>query len=134
MPVAAQGAGELRTRPVTVAQPSTRGDIGDLSAGLSLGNTVGMETMWRSNSAWTTDKVYMNLGIALLQKKDTGVSSRYSYKLFLYLLFYTRKQTCFNLTMLFNVSHLSFSFLFLWPLVMPQIIHSNSKLYIFVFQ
>jgi len=52
------------------------------------------------------------LALHYCKKKDTGVSSRYSYKLFLYLLFYTRKQTCFNLTMLFNVSHLSFSFLF----------------------
>lgn len=35
------------------------------------------------------DKVYMEiLSIALLQKNDTGVSPRYSYKLFLYLLFY----------------------------------------------
>lgn len=36
------------------------------------------------------------------KKNDTGVSPRYSYKLFLYLLFYiTRKRLCFNL--LFNV-------------------------------
>lgn len=32
--------------------------------------------------------IYGNLSIALLQKNDTGVSPRYSYKLFLYLLFY----------------------------------------------
>jgi len=59
-----------------------------------------------------TDKVYMEISwhctTAKKQKKDTGVSSRYSYKLFFYLLFYTRKRLCFNLTMLFNVSHLPF--------------------------
>jgi len=80
------------------------------------------------NSAWTTDKVYGKKRISALhycKKNDTGVSPRYSYKLFLYLLFYiTRKQLCFNL--LFNVllttlTFLSFLFFFLlWPLAMPQ--------------
>lgn len=52
-----------------------------------------------------------SLSIALLQKNDTGVSPRYSYKLFLYLLFYiTRKQLCFNL--LFNVLLTTLTFLF----------------------
>jgi len=71
------------------------------------------------NSAWTTDKVYGKKNLSALhycKKNDTGVSPRYSYKLFLYLLFYiTRKQLCFNL--LFNVllttlTFLSFFFFF----------------------
>lgn len=45
--------------------------------------------------------IYGNLSVALLQKNDTGVSPRYSYKLFLYLLFYIPEMT--NLIMLFNV-------------------------------
>ena len=76
--------------------------------------------MEKLNSAWTTDKVYMENFSALhyCKKNDTGVSPRYSYKLFLYLLFYIPEMT--NLTMLFNVLLTTFNFLFLffyglWP-------------------
>jgi len=92
------------------------------------------------NSAWTTDKVYMeNLSALHYCKKMTRV----------YLLGTRTNSFCIccsiyqkttNLTMLFNVLLTTFAFLsfflsfffFKWPLVMPQIIHS--KLYIFVFQ
>lgn len=80
------------------------------------------------------DKVYMEISQhcttakKIILKKTTQVYLLGTLKLFLYLLFFTRKQLCFNLTMLFNVL---LTFL-LWPLAMLQLIHS--KLYIFVFQ
>lgn len=50
------------------------------------------------------------LSIALLQKNDTGVSPRYSYKLFCICCSIYQKMT--NLTMLFNVLLTTFTFLF----------------------
>lgn len=89
---------------------------------LSLGSDAGMASMQRSDSAWTMDKVYniymKFLSIALLQKrkrkKDTGVSTRYSY-INSFCICCSIPRTCLNLTMLFNVlftySHqFSFSF------------------------
>lgn len=57
--------------------------------------------------------IYGNLSaLHYCKKNDTGVSPRYSYKLFLYLLFYNQKAT--NLTMLFNVLLRTFTFLFIF--------------------
>lgn len=55
---------------------------------LNLCMDFGQTYIWRSQLCTTA-------------KNDTGVSLRYSYKLFLYLLFYIPEMT--NLTMLFNV-------------------------------
>lgn len=116
---------------VTSALFLTRGNIGDLSLGAAMlpwkcPRGVTLHGLW-------TKCIWKSLSIALLQrklfkKKTTQVYLLGTLKLFLYLLFFTRKQLCFNLTMLFNVLLTTF----LWPLAMLQIIHS--KLYIFVFQ
>lgn len=73
------------------------------------------------------------LSIALLQKNDTGVSPRYSYKLFLYLLFYISERRKKTTNLMLNVLLTTFTFLFilndLW-----SCLKIHSKLYIFVFQ
>lgn len=60
--------------------------------------------------------IYGNLSIALLQKNDTGVSPRYSYKLFLYLLFYIPEKwqilPCFLMFYSQPWAHLSLNFFF----------------------
>jgi len=114
MPVEALAGRELQNLPLMWAQAPPR---------MALLQTCLLVVTWQRcwhgndveklNSAWTTDKVYMekfSQHCTTAEKNDTGVSPRYSYKLFLYLLFYIPEMT--NLTMLFNVLLTTFYFIF----------------------
>jgi len=103
MPVEAL-AGQRTSKPSSHVGtgPSTHGGIGNLSAGCHLATLLAWKRCGEAKLCMDYGQsIYGKfLSIALLQKNDTGVSPRYSYKLFLYLLFYIPEMT--NLTMLFN--------------------------------